>query len=156
MELGLAHAKPEQVGRRPRTVYAITAKGRRALRRWLAEPGEGPVLESEQLLKIFLAENGTREHTLQTLASARTRAEEQNAENLQAARQYEAGEGPYPRRAAQVMLVGGFLTDFYALVADWAERSRRLVEQWPDDPGRAEPDPAALAEVRRRASWSGG
>jgi DNA-binding PadR family transcriptional regulator len=48
---GLAKASVEQVGQRPRTRYAITPKGRRALATWLREPGAGPVLEFEQLLK---------------------------------------------------------------------------------------------------------
>src|SRR5690349_16415836 len=58
---GLARATAETVGLRPRTVYAITPSGRRALSRWVAAPAEGPVLEFEQLLKVFFCENGTRE-----------------------------------------------------------------------------------------------
>src|SRR5215472_10336383 len=45
---GLAHSTAERNGRRTRTVYAITADGRAALADWLADPGEGPALESEQ------------------------------------------------------------------------------------------------------------
>src|SRR5579884_104645 len=55
---GLAGAATERVGQRPRTVYAITPEGRRALAAWLAEPGEGTVLEFEGLLQVFFAENG--------------------------------------------------------------------------------------------------
>lgn len=51
--LGLVKATADAVGRRPRTVYSITAKGRRALAAWLTEPGEGPVVEFEALLKVF-------------------------------------------------------------------------------------------------------
>ena len=36
---GLALARREHTGRRPRTVYSITPEGRRALRRWITEPG---------------------------------------------------------------------------------------------------------------------
>ena len=39
---GLARATQDRVGQRPRTVYSITDKGRRALAAWLREPGEGP------------------------------------------------------------------------------------------------------------------
>ena len=35
---GLATATAQQTGRRPRTMYAITAAGRKALRSWLGEP----------------------------------------------------------------------------------------------------------------------
>ncbi|HXV92498.1 MAG TPA: PadR family transcriptional regulator, partial [Pseudonocardia sp.] len=153
VEHGLARAATEQVGRRPRTVYSITPEGRRALAEWLKVPGDGPVLEFEQLLKVVFAENGTRADALATLAAARAWAEERNEENLEAARAYLAGVGPFQERAAQNMLVGAFLTDFYALVARWADWATAQVEDWPDDPARALPDRAAAEEIVRRAEW---
>ncbi len=152
--LGLASSETEHVGRRPRTVYTITAEGRSELRRWMAEPAAGPVLEFEQLLKLFLAENGSRQDALHRLAEARTWAVEQNTLNLAAAREYREGAGPFEHRAAQSSLVGGFLTEFYALVATWADRSTQVVEQWPDDVSQAQSDPALLAEIAARAAWS--
>jgi PadR family transcriptional regulator AphA len=150
---GLAEATTELVGRRPRTVYAITPQGRDALATWLQEPGAGPVLEFEQLLKIFFAEAGTRADALATLAAAHEWARERNETNLAAARAYGAGEGPFQHRVAHTLLVGAFLTEFYAMVARWADWAGEQVEQWPDDPGGATADPAALAEVARRAQW---
>src|SRR5258708_15347095 len=50
--LGLARASSERVGKRPRTVYTITPKGRRALTAWVPQRGEGPVLEFEQLVRV--------------------------------------------------------------------------------------------------------
>jgi PadR family transcriptional regulator AphA len=154
VELGLARARSERVGRRPRTRYAITAKGRRALRRWLAEPGEGPVLEGEQLLQVLFAHQGTRDDTLATLAAARAWAVEQNRDSLATARAYLAGEGEFQEHVAQNMLVGGFLTELYRMVAQWSDWATALVEQWPEDPGAAVPDRAAQAHVVRRAEWS--
>lgn len=150
---GLAKAKKERVGQRPRTVYSITAKGRRALARWLQEPGDGPVLEFEQLLKVTFAENGTKADALATIAATRAWAEERNEENLAAGRAYLAGTGPFQERAAQNMLGGAFLTDFYAMVARWSEWATSMVEKWPDDPRLAVADPSALAKVVRRAQW---
>ena len=60
----------------------------------------------------------------------------------------------FPARAAQNLLVGAFLTDFYAMVAHWAEWATPLVEAWPDSPGEATADRAALREVLTRAEWS--
>lgn len=153
VERGLATASDEQVGRRPRTVFTITPAGRRELAGWLAAPGAGPVLEFEQLLQLSFAEHGTRDDALATLAAARAWARERNTENLAVARAYAAGEGPFQRRAAQAMLAGAFLTDFYALVASWADWAGGIVEQWPEDPARAVADPAGLAEIARRADW---
>jgi PadR family transcriptional regulator, regulatory protein AphA len=151
--LGLARARPETVGDRPRTRYSITAKGRRELAGWLREPGRGPVLESEQLLKVLFAHAGTREDTLATLAAARGWAVEQNEGNVAAAQAYVAGEGPFQEYVAQNMLVGRFLTDYYRLVAEWADWATEQVERWPDDPAEAAPDEAALAEALRAATW---
>ncbi|MFG3498801.1 PadR family transcriptional regulator [Streptomyces sp. NPDC047928] len=151
---GLAVATRESVGRRPRTVYAITPAGRRALAEWLGEPGEGPVLESEQLLKVFFAEFGTTEDALATLRAVRAWAAERNRDNLATARGYLSGDGPFPERTAQTMLVGRFLTDFYRMTAEWAEWAAALVEEWPETPGEAAPDREQLAETVRRAAWS--
>ncbi|MEW1908518.1 PadR family transcriptional regulator [Kitasatospora sp. NPDC085895] len=151
---GLARAEQGSVGRRPRTVYAITPEGRDALAGWLGEPGAGPVLEAEQLLKVFFAESGSTADTAATLRAAREWAVERNRENLAAARAYAAGDGPFPARAAQTLLVGRFLTDYYRLVADWAEWAAAVVDRWPDDPRDAAADPDELAETARRAAWS--
>ncbi|MXM66455.1 PadR family transcriptional regulator [Streptomyces sp. HUCO-GS316] len=151
---GLARAEKQSVGRRPRTVYAITPEGRGALAAWLHEPGAGPALESEQHLKVFFADSGTKADTRATLHALRAWAVERNQENLTAARGYAAGEGAFPQRAAQTLLVGRFLTDYYRLVAEWADWAATVVEQWPDEPRDATADPDELAETVRRAAWS--
>ncbi len=156
VEHGLARAKAERVGERPRTRYTITAKGRRALAAWLAEPGAGPVLEAEQLLKVLFAHQGTRSDTLASLAAARAWAVERNRDNLAVGRSYQSGAGEFQERVAQNMLVGGFLTELYRMVAEWSDWATALVEQWPEDPSAAVPDMAAHADVVRRASWSEG
>jgi PadR family transcriptional regulator AphA len=151
---GLAAASPEQVGRRPRTVYSITPAGRRALAAWLRQPSAGPVLESEHLLKLFFADAGSTADALATIRSARAWAAERNQDNIAAGQAYLAGEGQFPERAAQTLVVGRFLTEFYRLVAGWAEWAEGIVGQWPEDPRQAVPDRAEMAETVRRARWS--
>lgn len=151
--LGLATAETESVGRRARTVYSITEEGRAALATWLTEPGEGPVVEFEQLVKLSFAEHGTREDALRTVAAARAWAQERNAANRVAAAEYAAGEGPYQDRAAQAMLAGAFLTELYAMVARWADWAGEQIASWPEDPRDAVADPEELAAIARRADW---
>jgi len=79
---GLARSAVQQNGQRTRTVYTITAEGRRALAEWLGQPGEGPALEFEQLLKVFFADNGTTADLLATLAAAQAWARARCAESL--------------------------------------------------------------------------
>ncbi len=153
VEHGLAVAATEQVGRRPRTVYAITPAGRSALAEWLHTPGAGPVLEFEQLVKVWFSEHGTKADALASIAAAAEWARERNEESVAVGRAYQAGQGPFQARAAQTVLAGAFLTDFYALVARWAGWATEFVESWPDDPAEARVDAAVFDEILRRATW---
>ncbi|HJR24768.1 MAG TPA: PadR family transcriptional regulator [Acidimicrobiales bacterium] len=148
--LGLATAKREQVGRRARTVYAITAKGRRALTRWLAEPGTGLTMEFEALLKVLFAEQATREDVLGNIAAARSWAEQQNAENVAFARLYQDGDGPFPERLAAIELTGRFMTDLADMVASWAAWAEGKVAGWPAAGRDADPDLTTLREIAAR------
>jgi DNA-binding PadR family transcriptional regulator len=147
---GLALTTEETVGRRPRTVYTITPKGRRALRGWLGTPGEGPVLEFEQLLKVFFADHGTKTDALRAVAHIKTWARDRNAENIDIARSYIAGTGPFPERAAVLSVVGRFLTEFADMVNAWADSATTTIETWPDDPSLAEPDWSFMKRLARR------
>ena len=63
---GYARASDDSVGRRPRTRYTITAKGRRALAAWLTEPETVRSFKCEQLVKIHFADSGTRADVMAT------------------------------------------------------------------------------------------
>jgi PadR family transcriptional regulator, regulatory protein AphA len=65
---GLAKAAEEYTGRRKRTVYAITAKGRRELKAWLGTPSPEPSWENEALVKVFFADGADLETLRRTLA----------------------------------------------------------------------------------------
>lgn len=142
-----ARATDDSVGRRPRTRYTITAKGRRALAAWLSEPGDGPILECEQLVKIHFADSGTKADVLANLDAARAWVLEQNEENLTTARAYVEGRSAFPERAALNQLPGRFLTEFYVMVARWVQWATEKVERWPDDVTRAPFDTSAAEEA---------
>jgi DNA-binding PadR family transcriptional regulator len=148
---GLARAEEDPVGRRRRTRYTITRRGRTALAAWLQQPGEGPVLEFEQLLKISFSDSGTKADVIANLEATKAWVEQQNIENLATARAYLAGEGEFPERAAINQLGGRFLTDFYATVARWAAWATSIVEDWPDDPRHAVLDHAEQEAAVRLA-----
>jgi len=130
---GYATASDDSVGRRPRTRYTITPKGRRALATWLREPGGGPVLEFEQLVKIHFADSGSKADVVANLDAARTWVLAQNAENLATARTYLAGQSDFPQRAPLNQLPGRFITEFYVTVARWIDWATAIVDTWPDD-----------------------
>jgi PadR family transcriptional regulator, regulatory protein AphA len=148
---GLATTSEERVGRRPRTVYSITPEGREALADWLGSPGTGPVLESEQLLQVFFSENGTRDDLLATLAATRDWGRRRAEESAAAGRQYLDGTGPFPERLPQLLLTSRFLTDFYALVDEWAEWAAEVAAEWPEEVADATVDQSQLEGTVTRA-----
>ncbi len=149
--LGLAGGADERIGQRPRTRWSVTAQGREELARWLASPGQGPVLEFEALLKVFLAEHGTKQDLLATLAGVQDWAQQRRAEDAAIAASYLAGTGAFPERAAVLVLVGRYLADLTDMTGSWAQWATDQVEQWPEAVGEAGPAWAALEEIAGRA-----
>jgi DNA-binding PadR family transcriptional regulator len=148
---GLARCREEMVGRRKRTVYSITAKGRRAMATWLHEPGAPPALEFEQLLKVFFSDSGHKDDTLATLAAARAWAEEMSGVSAAIGREYLDEGGPFPERMAQQVLTTGFLNELYALVHRWSIWAEALVRQWPDEPTVVTVDRGVIEEIQQTA-----
>jgi DNA-binding PadR family transcriptional regulator len=57
-EAGLVRGRPEPTGGRARTVYALTERGRKALRGWLASDEEPTYeLRDEGMLKLFFSDS---------------------------------------------------------------------------------------------------
>ena len=148
--LGLAKAADESVGRRPRTVYSITAKGRHRLAAWLATPSDGPVLEFEGLVKVFFAEHGTKGDLMATLAGVRSWLDTRAAQSEAIPREYLEGRGPYPERLPWLILAGRFLDELDLAVERWLEWATATVASWPDDITKAEPDLRTLEEMAAR------
>lgn len=72
---GLVEGESAPRGARRRTVYRLTAKGRRALREWLRSPGVGWDIKDEGFLKLFFAGALDREEALALVRSLRERHE---------------------------------------------------------------------------------
>jgi len=148
-ELGFARATPGRVGRRPRTVYSITPKGRRALAAWLRTPGSGPEIEFEQLLKIFFTEHATTEAAVANLEAAREWARAQIDEHIAVGRAYLDGASEFQERLAITLITGTFLGRFALLVERWSDWALGVVASWPADPREATPDVRALEQIVR-------
>jgi PadR family transcriptional regulator AphA len=148
---GLATSRSEPTGRRRSTVYSITPEGRQALAGWLAEPGAGPVLECEALVKIAYADLGTRDGLLANLAALidDTTAKLRFGEMI--ARQYLDGLGPFQERLPISGLMWRFLWDYHLAVLRWARWARAEVQAWPDDLSHLD----AIAEFGRITAAAG-
>jgi DNA-binding PadR family transcriptional regulator len=147
VEHGLARDTVEYVGQRARTRYSITAKGRRALAAWVPTPGAGPVIEFEQLVKVFFAEHATKTDLLATLVGARAWVEDHAASAPGIPHEYLEDRGGFPERLPWLILAGKFLDEIEQAVDRWAEWAIAVVEEWPEDLHVAEPDRAALVEM---------
>lgn len=147
---GLATASREQVGRRARHVYTITPAGREALAGWLEEPARGPVLEAEQVLKLFFAEQGSKRAALARIREAREWAAARAAEDLALSEAYLAGAGQFPQRSAVLAVTGRFITEFAEMVARWADWAEEHVASWPEDLRDLAPDLSAFEEYVHR------
>ena len=139
---GLATATREHTGRRPRTVYRITPAGRRALKAWLAVPSTAYSYEDEALVKVFLADHGTKEDLLAQLRAYQDSCREEDAwhRELSAQRQRDR---PFPQRMHINALISRYFAEWSAAMDRWAEWAIGEVESWESV---AEP-PAHLEEL---------
>ena len=117
---------------------------------WVAEPGAGPVLEFEGLLKVFLADNGSRDELLRTLGQVRAQVHLRMLRNVDVARSVLDRRTPFPPRDAVNQLVGTFLIDFDETVNRWAEWATGVVAAWPGRPVDAQPDLDAVEDALGR------
>ena len=153
VEHGLVKATTSAQGRRVRTEYAITAKGRRALRAWMGQPSAPPRLESEALLRVFFAEHGSREGLLATLTELEAQALALRRQAVVQGAEYLGGSAPFQERIHILGLIGRFTLDHTAVVVEWARWARAEIERWPEA-GSGEVSPevvrafeAALADL---------
>ncbi len=131
VRLGLATAKRQAAGRRTRTVYAITAQGRRALAGWLATPPSPPGLEFEAMLRLLYADQGSKQDLLDAVRATRAWALARAPEALAQVRGYLADGGPFPERLHIITLFGRFYLDLFELLARWADLAEAEIMTWP-------------------------
>lgn len=130
---GLATATTEANGDRTRTVYRITRKGRDTLVRWLGEPSAPPRFESEAMLRVTFAENGTKDDLLAAIRSVREHAGVLRARAEEIIQGYVDGRGPFPERIHLIALTGKFNIGYVAMLESWADWAEDLVmTRWTD------------------------
>src|SRR5579859_6992031 len=130
--LGLLTAHKDFVGRRARTTYTITVEGRAALAAWLNRPPQGFALEVEGLLRIYLANFGTRDDLLQALETMRQEAITMLAIAADFKQGYLTGTAPFMDQVHLRALLNDFLSNFAAFTYEWAVRSLATVSSWSD------------------------
>jgi DNA-binding PadR family transcriptional regulator len=134
---GLAEGEREMTGARPRTVYAVTRRGRSALRRWLGEAPAPPTLEFEGMVKVFFADSGTLEQLRATLTSIADTAEARLAELQEKVDELASDDVPFAERLHLNALGLRFMLDHERSIAGWARWALAQTTGWRStaDPG---------------------
>ena len=143
---GVARSEQTFTGRRARTTYRITAAGRRALGAWLATPPRATALECEPLLRVFLADFGTRAQLDVALAQVRADAAAILTVGRTVGAEYLAGTAPFQDQVHVRALVLDFLSHHARMLYDWADRAEQVFDRWDD---RATDRAALAAEIIR-------
>jgi PadR family transcriptional regulator, regulatory protein AphA len=118
-EAGLVKGEADPRGGRRRTVYRLTAAGRKELRRWLERPAETFEMRDEALLKLFFSGATSPAAARETLAAKREYHEDK-LERLRAVEALANGSpDPYPN------MVLGYGLEFNQWIVDWCKRAER-------------------------------
>lgn len=100
---------------------------------WLREPSAPPRFESEAILRVTFAENGTKDDLLSAIRSVREDAGVLRARAEAIIRGYVEGRGPFPQRLHLITLTGKFNVGYVAMLERWADWAEELVmTQWTD------------------------
>src|SRR4029450_7558569 len=134
---GLAKSREEWTGSRRRTIYSVARAGVTALADWLASPSSRQRYESEALLKVLFAENGTKDDLLATIRGIRNDAFAVREHSPQFADLYEQGKGQYPDRFDLSALTARLLCEQQLATVRWATWAEEVVAGW-DEPSGAD------------------
>lgn len=135
---GLAEATVEHTGKRERTVYTITPAGRDALQQWLGRASGASRFESEALLKVLFASEGSREDLQRNVQAMLDEASETLAFCDVLAAGYLQGTSPFQERAHLNLLIFRWIRDHAAMQANWATWALTQIATWPE---AGTPDP---------------
>ena len=100
-ELGFLRSQKRPGQTRERTHYTLTARGRKALREWIAAPSALPRIQHEALVRVLAGDLGDDEALLGSLAALRREV----AEQRQRLREAEEVAATLPHRARYLRLV---------------------------------------------------
>jgi PadR family transcriptional regulator AphA len=130
--MGLLDGRKEHVGKRARTVYSITEKGRQALREWLATPVSPFAMDFEAMIRLFVAPLGTKDQILATLRQVRSDARDMLRFGGQVKQEFLDGLAVTQDQVYIRALAVDFFISLLTMVEAWAERTLEEVGSWED------------------------
>jgi DNA-binding PadR family transcriptional regulator len=146
VDQGLITATKHATGRRQRTVYSITASGRRALERWLATEPSPVSLEFEAMVHVLLADQGSLDDlktTLHEVLEQAQRSRERCEAHVELIR--DTAGGTFPERRHLFVLSSAFMIGHFTHIAQWATWVLSEIETWKDTTAPVQPHDDARA-----------
>lgn len=129
----LATVKDEANGKRQRSIYTITRKGREAIKSWVSEPGKSRLVEWEQLAKISYADYGTKEQMLDHLQEVRVDALERVKYMYTLTCETDPPAGLiFPHRSHLGILTGELVLRELEMILAWTDWVEKEIASWPD------------------------
>src|ERR687888_2443790 len=130
--MGLLEGKKEHVGKRARTIYSITEKGREALREWLATPVSPFAMDFEAMIRLFVAPLGTKDEIVATLELVLDDAREMLRFGGQVKQEFLEGMAVTQDQVYIRALAVDFFISLLNTVEAWAQRTLDEIESWDD------------------------
>jgi DNA-binding PadR family transcriptional regulator len=130
--MGLLEGKKEHVGKRARTVYSITEKGRGALREWLGTPVSPFAMDFEAMIRLFVAPLGTKGEIIATLELVLDDAREMLRFCGQVKQEFLQGMAVTQDQVYIRALAVDFFISLVEMVEAWAQRTLDEIESWDD------------------------
>jgi DNA-binding PadR family transcriptional regulator len=162
--MGLLSGRKDYVGKRARTVYSITAKGRKALRAWLDTPVSPFAMDFEAMIRLFIAPLGTKEQIVTTLEQVRRDAQEMLAFGGAVKQEFLDGVAITQDQVYIRALAVDFFISLLNTVGGWADRTLEEIGSW-DDLGPDGKNERAIEKIRQlpapipgsgeKGSWTG-
>jgi DNA-binding PadR family transcriptional regulator len=135
VERGHASAEVVEGRRRQATRYTITAEGRAALEEWLGTEPAPPLLEVEGILRLFLADQGSKEDLRAAIESTKRQASGLLAYGATIGEELLSTGGLFPQRLHLTERVSAFLGEYLVLLVDWCDETLKEIDTWPDTRG---------------------
>lgn len=130
VEGGWATAESRPVGRRRRTIYSISPKGRKALERWLTQQASPSRLEAEPLVKFAFAANSDKAHVLENLRRFHDDAITRQDNLRSIFGEYVREQDPFPQRVHINVVIYQLLWEHACADANWASWALGQVSHW--------------------------
>ena len=130
--MGLLVGRKEYIGKRARTVYSITKKGKEALREWLSTPVSPFAMDFEAMIRLFVAPLGTKGQIVSTLNQVQDDVREMLRFAGEVKQEFLDGIAVTQDQVYIRALAVDFFISLLNMVDAWVQRTLEEIESWDD------------------------